>query len=317
MSTTPIKTRVRKLSMKDLADSPADFIVELGKGLRDCGFVVLRDHGIPKSHLEEAYKHAEALFALPLETKLQYDVGSGGQRGYTAFGKEKAAGRSVADLKEFWHIGPDLEQMPEQHRQGLPNQWPAEIPEFKACFESLYVQLESLGRMILHAIGEGLGNYGALFQEMATHGNSICRILHYPPIENAEAQASEAGEVSMRAAPHADINLLTLLVGASDSGLQLFDKSGAWVPVESSADEIVVDTGDMMARLTNNRIPSTVHRVVNESTGGGARYSMPFFLHPRDEVSLACLPECKDGDELPEITAGAFLEQRLRENGLI
>ena len=211
---------------------------------------------------------AERLFALPVETKLKYDSGDGGRRGYTAFGRENAKAIH-ADLK-FWHVGQELPRDSAYVNDYPDNVWPEEIPEFETFFKSFYTDLEALGKTILEALGEAI-NLGRIFRNMVTDGNSICRLLHYPATRHLDTQHS------VRAAAHADINLLTLLVGATDSGLELLDQNGDWKPVVSSEEEIVLDTGDMMSRLTDDVLPATVHRVVNP-TNRALRYSMPFFL---------------------------------------
>ena len=308
-----MSTPIKHLSVRDLVDDRETFVANLYEGLTDCGFVVLRDHGIAKADLDKAYELIKAFFALPVETKLKYDSGSGGARGYTAFGRENAAGNPHSDLKEFWHIGQELD--PSSPYAGIyqPNHWPEELPEFKAHMLSIYAQLEALGKSMLAALTVPLGLAPDFFEDMANEGNSVYRLLHYPAV--AEMDTSQ----SMRAAPHADINLITLLLGATDAGLELLGKDGEWIPVMSTSDEIVLDTGDMMSRLTNNVFPSTVHRVVNPAVQNTSRYSMPFFLHPHSAARLDCLPQCvgEGGAKYAPISAGEFLQQRLREIGLI
>ena len=303
---------ITRLSLNDLKTDRDRFCQELYLGLREYGFVILRDHGIDKSRLDQAYGYAKQLFELPEHIKLKYDSGSGGKRGYTAFGREKAKGNPHADLKEFWHIGPSVAQDSPYFNTYPENVWPEEIPQFREFFTDLYRELETLGKNMLELLGEAMGLEKEFFRDLVTDGNSICRLLHYPKLEGLET-----GE-AMRAAAHADINLLTLLVGATDSGLELLDKEGNWMPVISDEDEIVLDTGDMMSRLTNDVLPSTIHRVVNPNSSNKSRYSMPFFLHPHSNASLNCLPQCAGpgGAKYPPITAGEFLEERLHEIGL-
>jgi len=303
---------IKRLSMKDLESNRDEFLSELYTGLKEYGFVVLRDHNINRNKLDRAYAQLQELFNLPLETKLKYDSGEGGRRGYVAFGRENAKGNPHADLKEFWHVGQDLTPASDYFREYPENVWPEEIPEFEEFFKGFYHDLESLGKTVLEALGEVMGLEKNFFRAMVTDGNSICRLLHYPALKNLDTKNA------MRAAAHADINLLTLLVGATDSGLELLDKDGNWMPVESNEDEIVLDTGDMMSRLTNDVLPSTVHRVVNPANQERSRYSMPFFLHPHSNASLNCLPQCAGpgGSKYPPITAGEFLDQRLVEIGL-
>ena len=303
---------IKRLSMKELEKNRENFLNELFTGLQEYGFVVLRDHAIDRQRLDHAYQLLERLFALPVETKLKYDSGDGGRRGYTAFGRENAKGNPHADLKEFWHVGQELPRDSAYVNDYPDNVWPEEIPEFETFFKSFYRDLEALGKTILEALGEAMNLEPDFFRNMVTDGNSICRLLHYPATRHLDTQHS------VRAAAHADINLLTLLVGATDLGLELLDQNGDWKPVVSSEEEIVLDTGDMMSRLTNDVLPATVHRVVNPTNQERSRYSMPFFLHPHSEASLECLPQCvgPEGSKYPPITAGEFLEQRLIEIGL-
>ena len=298
--------------MKDLEMNRESFLSGLFTGLQECGFVVLRDHAIERQRLDHAYQLLEKLFALPVESKLKYDSGDGGQRGYTAFGRENAKGNHHADLKEFWHVGQELSRDSAYFKDYPDNVWPEEIPEFETFFKSFYRDLEALGKTILEALGEAMNLEPDFFRNMVVDGNSICRLLHYPATRHLDTQRS------MRAAAHADINLLTLLLGATDSGLELLDQNSDWKPVVSSEEEIVLNTGDMMSRLTNDVLPATVHRVVNPINQERSRYSIPFFLHPHSKTSLKCLPQCvdPDGSKYPPITAGAFLEQRLIEIGL-
>lgn len=308
-----MSNEIKNLSMLDLDGPNRDqFLQDLYSGLKEYGFVVLKDHNINRARLDEAYALAKEFFELPLDVKLQYDSGSGGARGYTAFGRENAKGNPHSDLKEFWHVGQDVAESSPYYDEYPHNIWPNEIPEFKSVFLQLYRDLETLGKTVLEALGEVMGLEKEFFRDMVTDGNSICRILHYPSVEGLDTSNS------MRAAAHADINLLTLLVGATDSGLELLDKDGNWIPVISNEDEIVLDTGDMMSRLTNAVLPSTVHRVVNPERQDKSRYSMPFFLHPHSAASLECLPQCvgDSGPKYPPITAGEFLEERLVEIGL-
>ena len=304
---------IKNLSMLDLQQDRVRFREELFSGLKEYGFVVVRDHGITTAELGRAYELTEAFFALPLETKMRYDSGSGGARGYTAFGRENAKGNPHSDLKEFWHVGQTVASDSAYAGVYPDNVWPAEIPEFEACFREMYQKLESLGKTLLAVVGEALGLDADFFPEMVKDGNSVYRLLHYPQVAGLDTQRS------MRAAAHADINLLTLLVGATDSGLELLDHEGNWLPVHSTPEEIVLDTGDMMSRLTNEVLPSTVHRVVNPSSSTGPRYSMPFFLHPHANARLDCLPSClgSGGAKYPPISAGEFLQERLEEIGLV
>jgi isopenicillin N synthase-like dioxygenase len=304
---------IKNLSLQDLETDREGFTQELFEGLKQYGFVVLRDHGISSLEIRKAYTLIEQLFQLPLATKLKYDSGSGGARGYSAFGRENAAGNPYADLKEFWHVGQTCTPASQYNGIYPANVWPEEIPEFQQCLHGMYLKLEELGKVLLEVVGDALELERKFFADMASDGNSIYRLLHYPAVKGMDTGHR------MRAAPHADINLLTLLLGATDSGLELLDHQGNWLPVESGPDEIVLDTGDMMSRLTNDVLPSTVHRVINPFSQDQSRYSMPFFLHPHSSADLSCLPQCRGafGAKYAPISAGDFLQQRLEEIGLV
>jgi isopenicillin N synthase-like dioxygenase len=282
----------------------AEFASQLEQGWRRYGFVVLRDHGIDPGLLDRAYQCAEQLFALPEAQKRQY---AAGLRGYTPFGKEHARDHAAPDLKEFWQIGRELPGDP----AFAANRWPLELPEFRPVFLDLYRALDAVGVAMLEALAPGLGLQPGWFRERVARGNSILRIIHYPPL------AERVPSGSLRSAPHEDINFITIMVAARGAGLELRDEQGRWLPVRADARQLIVNTGDMLARLTNGRIAAKTHRVVNPETSGVSRYSMPFFMHPEDSVSLECLPSCLgDGARFAPMTAGEFLAERVREIGL-
>jgi isopenicillin N synthase-like dioxygenase len=287
----------------------ARFEADLLRGLQRFGFVILRDHAVPIALLDEAYELARALFARELTEKLAH---RGGLRGYTPFGTEHAKDSRFPDLKEFWQIGrespppgtPSAEDLP-------PNVWPHDWLRFREVFSALYAGLDATGRTLLAALAPGLGLAADWFDPLVRDGNSILRLIHYPPIP------ADADPNCVRSAAHEDINFLTILVAARGAGLQLLDRDGQWLPVETAPRNLIVDSGDMLARLTNGIIPATTHRVVNPDGPNVSRYSMPFFMHPTAATSLACLPSCLGaGAKHPPITAGEFLAQRLREIGL-
>lgn len=309
-----------------LKDTSSNFTQALCASLKETGFARIIDHGVDTQQLRKAYLTIQQLFALPLEAKQRCQLKDLGIRGYTGFGKEKAKGQRQGDLKEFWHIGKELS--PTSNYWGVypANVWPDEIPNFKPEFLTLFADLEKIALQLLQHISAGLNIDPSYFPELIDDGNSVLRLIHYPPVQGMDTQNQ------MRAAPHADINLMTLLVGATGSGLQLLDKNEVWQDVQTGPEEIVIDTGDMMALITGNTLPSTVHRVINpDSTKphklSEARYSMPFFLHPHSDALLECLPQFENTqNNSPKndnfkingsISAGDFLNQRLRENGLI
>jgi isopenicillin N synthase-like dioxygenase len=291
------------------------FAQALGKAYQEVGFVAVRNHGVPQSLVDDFYRSVQAFFAQPEAMKKKYEIeGLAGQRGYTSFGKEHAKGSKAADLKEFWQFGQTVtDNDPIQHEYPS-NVEVAEMPEFNATGVALYKSFEQSGRYLLRAIADFLELPNDYFDAHIHNGNSILRAIHYPPITEEPASAA-------RAEQHEDINLITLLVGASADGLEVMSTDGNWVAVKTAPDEIVVNVGDMLQRLTNNVLRSTTHRVVNppREKWHTSRFSIPFFLHPRSEMDLTCLESCVSADNplhYEPITAGGYLDERLREIGL-
>lgn len=292
------------------------FINEIGSAYEDIGFVAVTNHGISKSLIDNLYVQMEQFFGLPEDVKKKYHLEElHGQRGYTPFGTEHAKGKSAGDLKEFWHFGQFVENEP-----ALLNEYPDNIDVeeqqgFLVVGRNAYKTFERTGAHLLRAIALHLGLNEDYFAAKIHNGNSILRPIHYPPI------TGDVEPGAVRAGAHEDINLITLLVGASADGLEVLNKDDEWIPVTEIQDHIVVNVGDMLQRLTNNRLRSTTHRVVNppKEKLGTSRYSVPFFLHPRSEMKLNCLTSCIN-DAHPkayeDITAGEYLTERLREIGL-
>jgi isopenicillin N synthase-like dioxygenase len=286
----------------------------LGGGLTEFGFLVVEGHGIEPRLIRQAYDLWQRFFALDEAAKRQYAGVEGGARGFTPFGVEHAKGNPTPDLKEFWHVG---QEPPAGHpfREEYPaNVWPREIPELREPTLALYAALERVAADLLRALAEYFDLPRETFSAMMQVGNSILRVLHYPPI-------APGSDPAVRAAAHEDINLITLLCEATDSGLQLFTRDGQWLPVEARPGQIVVDAGDMLSRATNEFVPATTHRVVNPPGAGAGRdrYSMPFFVHPYSACDLTILDRFVTPERpprYPPITAGQFLEQRLHEIGL-
>ena len=297
---------------------PLDQIAEeLGRSFEEYGFAVIRDHGIPQELIDRAEAMSKAFFALPEDAKRAYHIpGGGGARGYTPFGTEKAKDAKVHDLKEFWHVGREL---PEGHPLAqfmAANVWPEEVAGFRETFSELYTAFETAGARVLEGIALHLGLERDYFADTVKDGNSVMRLLRYPPLEGAEAEGA------IRAAAHGDINTITLLLGAEEAGLELLTAQGEWKAVAPPEGALVVNIGDMLDRLTNNKLRSTTHRVVNPRGEAAyrARYSMPFFLHFRPDYVIETLPSCIDParpDDHPEpISSHEFLLQRLREINL-
>lgn len=296
--------------------SPADrsaFVAELGAAYREWGFCGIRGHGIPQTQIDRAYDVFQRFFALPEETKRKYHVpGGGGARGYTPFGIETAKGAKHHDLKEFWHVGREIPRDSKHAELMPPNLWPEEIPGFREVAYGLYTTLDALGSRVLAALALHIGLPEHWFADKTDVGNSILRPIHYPPITADDIP-------NVRAGAHEDINLITLLVGASAAGLEVLSRKGEWVPFTADEDTIVVNIGDMLQRLTNHVYPSTTHRVVNPpgEAARQPRYSTPFFLHPNPDFLIETLPSCitpDNPDRYPQpITAHGYLMERLRE----
>lgn len=293
----------------------AAFVQELGKAYEEVGFVAVKNHGIPDQLIADQYAYVQQFFSLPLEKKLKYEIaGLAGQRGYTSFGREHAKGSDAPDLKEFFQYGQTVSNDHPLKPEYLDNVVVAEIPAFNETLFNAYRSFEKSGKALLQAIALYLNLDEHYFDDFVNDGNSILRCIHYPPITQEPKSA-------IRAEQHEDINLITLLVGASADGLQILTKQDEWVNVTSLPEQIVVNVGDMLQRLTNNKLRSTTHRVVNPARElwHTSRFSMPFFLHPKSEMSLACLESCIDKNNpkaYPDATAGEYLDERLREIGL-
>lgn len=291
------------------------FIKSIGDAYREVGFVSVKNHGITDGLIEDFYREVKAFFSLPDEIKNKYEKAElAGQRGYTSFGKEHAKGSTKGDLKEFWQFGQTVIDNDPIRSEYPDNVWVDELPGFNEAGLHTYRSFENCGRTILRAIAMYLKLTENYFDEKIHNGNSILRAIHYPPI-------TEDPDSAMRAEAHEDINLITLLVGASADGLQVQKKNGDWINATAQPGNIIVNVGDMLQRLTNDYLKSTTHRVVNppRDMWGTSRYSVPFFLHPRSEMSLNCLPSCVNFDnpkKYDDITAGAYLGQRLIEIGL-
>jgi isopenicillin N synthase-like dioxygenase len=309
----------RQVPVLDLSRSGTDrekLVREAGDAYREFGFCGFINHGLPDRVIDDAYDVFRKFFALPEEIKRRYRSGQGGQRGYTPFGVEQARDQSIPDLKEFWHVGremggdnpwPDIIQ---------PNRWPLEIPGFREKSYTLFCALDALGKQVLQLISSSLGLAPDWFNDRVALGNSVLRAIHYPPIKDKDTPA-------VRASRHEDINLITLLIGSHEEGLEILSRDGSWIPVTSIPGTVIVNIGDMMKRLTNHALPSTPHRVVNPpgAKSDQPRYSMPFFMHPNPDFLIETLPACVSAEHpnrYPQpISANDFLMQRLREIKLL
>lgn len=305
------------LPVLSLKQPKAEFAQAIGDSFRTFGFALVKDFAIDRDLIDRAWKLSEAFFALPEAEKRSYhDAAIGGARGYTPFGVEIAKDAKHHDLKEFWHVGRDLPPgSPLADASMPPNVWPARPEGFREVLEELYRQFDETGATILSAIALYLGLDEHWFDKAIDEGNSVMRLLHYPPIKGLEGEAIRAGA-------HGDINLITLLLGAEEAGLELLYQGKEWIPANPPEGSIVINVGDMLERLTNHYLPSTIHRVRNPNPERAAfsRYSMPFFLHLRSDFPIETLPQCvsvENPNRYPDpITADDFLQQRLREIGL-
>lgn len=292
------------------------FVESIGKAYEEIGFVALKGHFLSDELVDDLYAEIKNFFDLPLEVKAKYEIeGLGGQRGYTSFGKEHAKGRKEGDLKEFWHFGQYVENDSKLKAEYPRNISVDELPHFNKVGKETYKMLEETAKYVLRALALYLGLEETYFDGFIKNGNSILRPIHYPPIKSEPKNA-------VRAAAHGDINLITLLMGAQGRGLQVQNHHGDWIDAIAQPDELMINVGDMLSRHTNNKLKSTIHRVVNppKEMWGTSRYSIPFFMHPISDMNLDVLDICideKNPKQFRDITAGDFLNQRLVELGLI
>ncbi|WP_289062647.1 2-oxoglutarate and iron-dependent oxygenase domain-containing protein [uncultured Zobellia sp.] len=302
-----------------VSDSPErkeKFIKEIGSAFENIGFVALSGHFLSDDLVKNLYDEIKKFFSLPQEVKDTYEIeGIGGQRGYTSFGKEHAKGKKEGDLKEFWHFGQYVQDNPKLEAEYPDNVIVNELPTFNAVGKETYQMLEKTAKYVLRALAIHLDLEETYFDDYIKNGNSILRPIHYPPITSEPKNA-------VRAAAHGDINLITLLMGAHGRGLQVKNHKGEWVDAIARPDQLMINVGDMLSRLTNNKLKSTIHQVVNppKELWGTSRYSIPFFMHPISEMPLNCLDNCVDDThpkQFEDITAGEFLHERLIELGLI
>lgn len=302
-----------------LSDNPVQkqkFVNEIGKAYEEIGFVSLKNHFLSDALVDKLYKEVKSFFALPVDIKTKYEIeGLGGQRGYVSFGKEHAKGKKEGDLKEFWHFGQEPAADANLVDKYPDNVIVEENEDFNPVGMEAYRQLEKTGIYVLRALALYIGLDENYFDHWASNGNSILRAIHYPPIVDEPKGAVRAGA-------HGDINLITLLMGASSGGLQVLRKDGEWIDAIPQDDELVINVGDMLERHTNNKLRSTIHRVINppREQWHTPRYSIPFFMHPRSDMKLDCLPQCideKHSKAYEDITAGEFLHERLVDIGLI
>ncbi|MFD2567899.1 isopenicillin N synthase family dioxygenase [Pseudotenacibaculum haliotis] len=291
------------------------FISEIGSAYENIGFVALKGHFLDDELVDELYSEIKNFFDLPVDVKQKYEIpGIGGQRGYVSFGKESAKGKKEGDLKEFWHFGQYVENNPELEAEYPANVDVSELPKFNEVGKRTYQMLEKTAKYVLRSLALHLGLEETYFDEYIKNGNSILRPIHYPPI-------TEEPKNAVRAAAHGDINLITLLMGAHGKGLQVQNHEGEWIDAIAQPDELMINVGDMLSRHSNNKLKSTIHRVTNppKELWGTSRYSIPFFMHPVSSMKLDVLEECIDENnpkKFEDITAGEFLNERLRELGL-
>lgn len=293
----------------------ASFVAAFGDALRDLGFVAVEGHGIPQADFDASYAVFRRFFALPEDEKRRFErPEQARQRGYTSFGVEHAKDHPAPDLKEFFHVGRELPRDHPHHARLPRNVWPDDVlPELRPAAMHLFDALDEVALLLLEALSTYLGESPQTLPDLARGGNSVQRIIHYPVCEGFDQPGA------MRAAQHEDINLMTLLPPADESGLEILTRAGEWLPIAAVPGQIIVDTGDMMKRITNDRIPATTHRVVNPRGEARPRYSMPFFVHPRIDATLSVLPsQLAPGEQpkYPPIASEAFLLRRLEEIGV-
>ena len=320
--TAKLYDHVPSLDLDDFTNGTPEkkekFVTDLGAAYHDIGFVAIKNHGLSDELTQRLYQNVKAFFSLDEAVKTKYEIPElFGQRGYIGKGKEHAKGRKTGDLKEFYHVGQEVVDGDQIKNEYPDNVWPNEVSGFEETALETYRTLEQTGKQMLRAIAMYLELEDDYFENKVHNGNSILRPIHYFPIENPE----EVPDDAVRAAEHGDINLITLLMGASADGLQVLRRDGKWIPITALPEQIVVNVGDMLARLTNNKLKSTIHRVVNppKEKMKMSRFSIPFFMHPRSEMDLSCLSSCIDGEnpkQYEDLTAGQFLDERLKEIGL-
>ncbi len=311
--------RIPSVDLKDFLSNDPErkqaFVNNIGKAYEDIGFVALKGHFLDDDLVDRLYGEIKNFFSLPVDSKRKYEIpGIGGQRGYVSFGKESAKGKKEGDLKEFWHFGQYVDDDPERAKEYPENVNVEELPAFNKVGKEAYRMLEETAKHVLRALALYVGLEETYFDNYIHNGNSILRPIHYPPIINEPKNA-------VRAAAHGDINLITLLMGAQGRGLQVQRHDGEWIDAIAEPDELMINVGDMLSRHTNNKLKSTIHRVINppRELWGTSRYSIPFFMHPISEMKLDVLDSCVDADnprKFDDITAGDFLNERLIELGL-
>ncbi|RPG58802.1 MAG: isopenicillin N synthase family oxygenase [Flavobacteriales bacterium TMED191] len=314
-----IKNNIPSLDLNDFnskdPNKKNDFVKNLGKAYEKIGFVAIENHGLSDELTKNLYKEVYNFFNLPLEDKLKYEKAElNGQRGYISFGRETAQGSTKSDLKEFWHFGQELSNSDPLINEYKPNILCEELPDFNKIGRETFEILEKTGLSILRALAIHLKLPETYFDQKVKGGNSILRAIHYPPIKTAPKGA-------VRAAAHGDINLITILMGASAKGLEIQTRNGDWIAVTALPKQVIVNIGDMMSRLTNNKLHSSIHQVTNppKKEWGTSRFSIPFFMHPRSEMSLNCLESCiteLNPKQYNDISAGQFLNERIKELGL-
>lgn len=298
------------------ANKKTNFVKAIGNAYEEIGFVALKGHFLNDDLIDSLYKEIKNFFNLPVDIKQKYEIpGIGGQRGYVSFGKESAKGKKEGDLKEFFHFGQYVKDNPKLQAEYPDNVEVKELPEFNKVGKAVYKKLEETAKYVLRALALHLDLEETYFDEYIHNGNSILRPIHYPPITSEPKEA-------VRAAAHGDINLITLLMGAQGKGLQVQNHKGDWVDAIAEEDELMINVGDMLSRHTNNKLKSTIHRVINppKEMWGTSRFSIPFFMHPISEMKLDVLDSCISDThpkKFEDITAGEFLNERLVELGLI
>jgi isopenicillin N synthase-like dioxygenase len=305
--------RIKRLNLKNYvcgnSSERQQFSRELLAALKEFGFFILVNHDLDNRLIARSLKVTGQFFSLPASVKESYHIAEAmGQRGYTGFGTRQAIKNNAPDPKEYWHMGRDTFLRRETIAADMRNVYPKEVSEFRPVLRDLFNKADEIGRILLEALGEGLGAPPNYFKELTEDGNCVMRCLHYPATANLVGSETSV----YRAAPHKDINFFTLLIGETNTGLQFECNDGSWLDVKAESGEIIIDSGEMLSLITNNEIKATTHQVIRANDERSSRYSIVFLVHPYPEAELVCLDSYQnDGETYTPITAHNYLMERI------